>query len=232
MPRLAPLQPFPDHAPLSAIPGAAVISIANEEFHLLPHRAAFWPRARTLLIADVHLDKCEAMRVQGMPMPRLMDEQIARLDDAIRITSAQRVLVLGDLLHTPAGLTGPMVECFAAWRATSPVELALIPGNHDRGLRHVQDAWRMTILPDIYEEGPFTFTHIPAPMAGRYVWAGHLHPAVTLRSASDSIKMACFHIGPGVAVLPAFSRFTAGGPLGRGRGDRVFGVAGDAIVEV
>ena len=218
------------HAPRT--PGASFITVAGEEFHLLPHRAAFWPRARTLLIADVHLDKCEAMRVQGMPMPNLMEEQIARLDDAIRATAAQRVLVLGDLLHAPAGLTTPMVECFAAWRARSPIDFALVPGNHDRGLRHVQDAWRMTILPELYNEGPFTFTHVPAPMAGHYVWAGHLHPAVTLRSSSDSIKLACFHIGPGVAVLPAFSRFTAGGPLARTRADRVFAIADQQVVEV
>ncbi|HYE60511.1 MAG TPA: ligase-associated DNA damage response endonuclease PdeM [Phycisphaerales bacterium] len=212
--------------------GALQVEVAGEEVWLLPHRAAYWARARTLLIADVHLDKCEAMRVNGMPVPRVMDEVIARLEDAVRVTGAARVMVLGDLLHAPAGLTGAMIECFAAWRASSSVELALVPGNHDRGLRHVQDAWRMTVLPEVYEEGPFTFTHVPAPMAGRFVWGGHLHPAVTLRSSADSIKMACFHVGAGVGVLPAFSRFTAGGPLSRGRGDGVFAVAGDRVVPV
>jgi DNA ligase-associated metallophosphoesterase len=208
------------------------LAVAGEEVWLLPHRAAYWVRTRTLLISDVHLDKCEAMRVQGMPMPRLMDEMIVRLEDAVRLTGAVRVLVLGDLLHAPAGLTGPMVECFAAWRERSPVELALVPGNHDRGLRHVQEVWRITVLPELHEEGPFTFTHVPAPQAGRYVWGGHLHPAVTLRSSSDSLKLACFHIGTGVGVLPVFSRFTAGGPLGRGRGDRAYAIAGDRVVEV
>lgn len=220
--------------------GCLQIEVAGEEMWLLPHRAVYWARARTLLIADVHLDKCEAMRVQGMPMPRVMDEQVARLESAVRLTGAVRVMVLGDLLHAPAGMTGAMIECFAAWRDRSSVEMALVPGNHDRGLRHVQDAWRLVVLPEVHQEGPFTFTHVPSVMAGRFVWGGHLHPAVRLRSSADSLKMACFHLsgvkggtsGVGVGVLPAFSRFTAGGPLGRGRADRVFAIAGDGVVEV
>ena len=198
---------------------------------LMPHRAVYWPAQRTLLVADVHLDKCEAMRVQGMPVPRsVFDEQVARLDHAVRVTGATRVLVLGDLLHSPAGLTAGMVECFAAWRSSVPCEFALVPGNHDRGLAVVQDAWRMVILPEVYEEGPFAFVHEPGVVAGRYVWAGHVHPAVTLRSAADAIKMPCFWVGERMGVLPAFSSFTAGGGVGRNRGDRVFGIAGEQVV--
>src|SRR2546421_6006829 len=100
------------------IPGAAPLTVAGEPMLLLPHRAAYWPAARTLLVADLHLDKCEVMRSHGLPIPRaLLHEQIARLDHAVRATGAQRVLIVGDLLHASAGLTGPMVETFAAWRA-------------------------------------------------------------------------------------------------------------------
>jgi uncharacterized protein len=211
--------------------GSLTIEVAGEPIVLLPHRAAFWPSRRTLLVADVHLDKCEGMREYGMPVPRaVFDEQMARLDHAVRLTGAARVFVLGDLLHGPAGLTPSMVESFAAWRAAVPVEFALVPGNHDRGLSHVREAWRMDILPGVHDEGPFRFQHVPEPAEGRYVWAGHLHPAVTLRSAADAMKLACFCIGKTLAVLPAFSTFTAGGPVERCRGDRVFGIAGEQVI--
>ena len=213
--------------------GSLTIEVAGEAVVLLPHRAAYWPARRTLLVADVHLDKCEGMREFGMPVPRaVFDEQVSRLDAAVRLTGAARLLVLGDLLHGPAGLTPAMVECFAAWRAACPVEFGLVPGNHDRGLEVVRGAWGMEVLPAVYDEGPFRFQHVPEAAAGRYVWAGHLHPAVTLRSASDSLKLACFCVGLGVAVLPAFSTFTAGGPVGKRRGERVFGVAGERVIEL
>jgi DNA ligase-associated metallophosphoesterase len=216
------------------VTGSLTVEVAGEAMVLLPHRAAYWPARRTLLIADVHLDKCEGMREMGMPVPRaIFDEQVSRLDAALRVTGAARLLVLGDLLHGTVGLTPAMVERFASWRAGCPVEFGLVPGNHDRGLELVRSAWGVEVLPACYDEGPFRFQHLPEAAAGRYVWGGHLHPAVTLRSASDSLKLACFCIGTSVAVLPAFSTFTAGGPVGRRRGERVFGVVpGERVVEV
>ncbi len=89
------------------IDGGLAIEVAGERVILLAHRAAFWVAARTLLVADLHLDKCEAMRVSGMPVPRgVVEEQVGRLDEAVRVTGARRVLILGDLLHAPGGVDG------------------------------------------------------------------------------------------------------------------------------
>jgi uncharacterized protein len=220
----------------SVIPGSATITIAGETVVLLPHRAAYWPAASTLLVADLHLDKCEGMRAHGLPIPRgLLEEQIARLDAALRLTGARRVLIVGDLLHAPAGLTGPMVECFGGWRAGVAVEMAIVPGNHDRALARVAEVWRLAILPSPYNEGPFAFVHDPDHRsAGRgvYCWSGHVHPAVVLRRGGDSIKLPCFHLGARLGILPAFSTFTVGGRVGRDRSDRVFGIAEGCVVEV
>jgi DNA ligase-associated metallophosphoesterase len=223
-------------APLAqpAIPGSAAITIAGEPIMLLPHRAAYWSSTRTLLVADLHLDKCEVMRANGLPIPRaILDEQIARLDAAIRATLARRVLIVGDLLHAPAGLTGPMVDHFAAWRATTAIDIAIVPGNHDRALTRVAQAWRLTLLPALYEEGPFAFLHDPAdrhPRTKLFCWCGHIHPAIVLRRAGDSLKLPCFHITPRIGILPAFSTFTAGGPIDRARDDRAYGIADGHVI--
>jgi uncharacterized protein len=229
------LSVLPDQLPLAA-PGAVTIQVAGEAVVLLPHRAAYWVSQRTLLAADLHLDKCEGMRLSGMPMPEaLVAEQIARLDASVRVTGALRVMILGDLLHSPTGLSGRMVEQFGAWRASVSIDLAIVPGNHDRALARVADAWRMTVLAPVHTEGPFVFTHDPidfaAPLGG-YAWAGHVHPAVTLRTAADSLKLPCFHVGRGLGVLPAFSAFTAGGPFQRRAGDRVYGIADGHVLDI
>jgi DNA ligase-associated metallophosphoesterase len=222
-------------APTTPLPGAFPLTIAGEPILLHPHRAAYWLSTRTLLIADLHLDKCEVMRAHGLPIPRaLLDEQITRLDNAIRATQAQRVLIVGDLLHAPAGLTGPMVETFAAWRAATPIDIAIVPGNHDRALSRIAESWRLTILDSPHLEGPFAFIHDPAhaPRLPHYAWAGHLHPAAVLRRAGDSIKLPCFHLTPRLAILPAFSTFTAGGALDRTSEDRLFAIADSQVIEV
>lgn len=53
-----------------------------------------------------------------------------------------------------------------------------------------------------------------------------------LRGGGDSLRLPCFHLGPRVGVLPAFSDFTGGQRLGRGGGDRVFVVVEGRVVEV
>lgn len=211
------------------------ITVAGEPMLLLPQRAAFWPAGQTLLVADLHLDKCEVMRSHGLPIPRaVLDEQLTRLDAAILATAARRIIIVGDLLHAPAGLTGPMVEHFAAWRSRSTIEIAVVPGNHDRALSRIASAWRLTILPTPHIEGPFAFVHDPAHCPRRasvYYWAGHLHPAVTLRRGNDSLKLPCFHLKEKLGLLPAFSAFTGGSPIARDARARVFGIADNQVIE-
>ena len=46
------------------------------------------------------------------------------------------------------------------------------------------------------------------------------------------MRAPCFHFGPRVAVLPAFGAFTGMHPVRVRRGDRVFAIGPDAVVEV
>lgn len=205
----------------------------EDEVILLPHRAAFWPARHTLLVADLHLGKCAAFRVSGIPVPHgVIEESLNRLSEAIACTGAARVLVLGDLLHAPAGLTDAMLECVAAWRAACPAAIAVVPGNHDRSLQRAAECWRIDVLPELYEEGPFAFAHQPVRRPGSFVWCGHLHPAVPIDRGRMAPKLPCFHLSPGVGVLPAFTRFAAGGMLRRGPRDRLYVIADDAVMPV
>ena len=60
--------------------------------------------------------------------------------------------------------------------------------------------------------------------------AGHLHPCVSIGGrAHDRLRLACFHFGPRVGVLPAFGAFTGMHAIERARGDRVY-VVGEGTV--
>ncbi|MFY7902844.1 MAG: hypothetical protein ACOVOU_08040, partial [Rubrivivax sp.] len=68
---------------------------------------------------------------------------------------------------------------------------------------------------------------------GRYVLAGHVHPAASLGGRGPGrLRLPCFHFGADVGVLPAFGEFTGSRVLPRAPGDRVFVIAGDAVREV
>ncbi|MEN0020954.1 MAG: hypothetical protein AAF747_08745, partial [Planctomycetota bacterium] len=89
----------------------------------------------TLLVADTHFGKAEAYRKHGVALPvSLLDDSLDRLSRAVRATAAERVIVLGDLLHAPVGTTSSLLEAVAEWRAGFPAQIDVVPGNHDRGL--------------------------------------------------------------------------------------------------
>jgi uncharacterized protein len=103
--------------------------------------------------------------------------------------------------------------------------MLLVRGNHDRHLKSLPPEWRM-------DEGPFRLAHHPEPAPGRYRWAGHLHPVVRLNSGADRLRLPCFHLGPAVGILPAFSAFTGGLDMRRRPGERVFVIADEVVLEV
>ncbi|MES2764996.1 MAG: DEAD/DEAH box helicase, partial [Bacteroidota bacterium] len=44
-------------------------TLFNEELHLLPQKAIYWPREKALLIADAHFGKVGHFRKAGVPIP-------------------------------------------------------------------------------------------------------------------------------------------------------------------
>jgi len=79
--------------------------------------------------------------------------------------------------------------------------------------------------------GAFALRHLPIAVAGSYVIAGHLHPAIRLHgTAHESVQMPCFVFGEEVAVLPAFGELTGTSTVRQQSGQRLFVCAGDQVL--
>ncbi|MBL8886265.1 MAG: ligase-associated DNA damage response endonuclease PdeM [Phycisphaerales bacterium] len=221
---------------------AIEIQVAGKAVCLLPERAAFLPECGTLLVADLHLGRQHAWHAEGRPIGESaaaasLDEPLNRLAGLVRDTNARRVLVLGDLLHAPAGLTGEMIARVADWRKSMCVPFELVPGNHDRRLHLVISEWNLRVHDAVLIEPPFAFTHEPASaaagsIAGMIVWCGHIHPLVHLRTRGDSLRLPCYCFGSTTALLPAFSGMSSGATIRPEPGDRVYAITDDAVVDV
>lgn len=215
--------------------GVRYTPVAGSEVVLLPERAVWWPGARTLLVADLHLGKCETMRANGAPMPEgILRADLARLASIIARTEAMRVIVLGDLLHAAAGVTPWLIETVQTWREQSApdVELMVVPGNHDTRLGAVAEAWGLRVTESVRTEGPFAFSHEPREVPGTFAWAGHIHPLAAIEGRGDSLSFPCFWLGESVGVLPAFSAFTGGVCVRRDKRSRAFAVVEERVIEV
>lgn len=243
---------------MNVLPIQLPIQLLGESITLYPHRVALLHRCRTLLLADLHLGRQHAWRADGLPISRAaveasLDEAVVRLDAIIKLTTPARVLILGDLLHAPSGLTPEMIDRVAAWRSTIPLPFELVPGNHDRRLHLVTQPWNLHIHAPVLIEPPFIFTHdandcdLPqhASLPPKAIlWCGHFHPVVNLFTRGDALRLPCFHFAPQHeadvadeprhirALLPAFSGMSTGATVKPRPGDRIFAVTPTEVIDV
>ena len=202
---------------------------------LLPERAVFWPAQKTLFVADFHLGKAASFRRAGIPLPSgTTSENVERLDRAIAKTRAQRVVFLGDFLHSAEGRTPRTFERFSAWRESrARVELTIVRGNHDKKAGDPPDAWGVRCIDAGCPSGPFVLNHEPGPSRGGYALAGHIHPAVRLSACGEgSLRLPCFWFGARYGVLPAFGAFTGNAEVLPRKGDQVFVIADQEVLQV
>lgn len=214
---------------------AIQLDLHGQTIQLLGSRAAFWQNERTLLVADVHLGKAQALRSLGAALPAtaMMHQQLGLLASVCASTQARQMLVLGDLLHAPSGVTIELIEAFTDFARHTGCRVRMVPGNHDRLIGRLAEASGIEILPETHAAGPFEFTHHPPTVRrDRFVWCGHLHPAISLGSRADRIKLPCFRVCEDRCVLPAFSSFTGGATFRRGPRERIFAVAQQQVMEL
>ncbi len=186
------------------------IEVQGESFVLRGDRTVFWPSTRWLIVSDLHLGKVQSLRRDGVALPdAVTDDDLQRLQRAVRETKASRVVVLGDLVHDAHGLTSAIVARVAQWRDALDAELALVPGNHDRRVKTLPHEWRLIELEPMIVERGIRLTHAPMDGAG-FNWHGHIHPVRTLRGAADRVRLPCFVVGHAAGILPAFSALTGG----------------------
>src|SRR5687768_6832240 len=123
-------------------PGAVEVEAAGEHLWLLPERAAYWLRLKTLLIADAHFGKAAAFRRAGVPVPAgTTEENLKRLGALVHSAGARRVVFLGDMLHSRAGRESSG-EASIRWRREhAAVEMLLVRGNHDRRAGDPSSDW-------------------------------------------------------------------------------------------
>jgi uncharacterized protein len=209
--------------------------VAGEDLVLLAERAVYWPAKKALFIADFHLGKAASFRRLGVPVPYgTTNENVERLGRAIDKTGATRVVFLGDFLHSAEGRAPRTFERFGAFREERrAVEMTIVRGNHDKKAGDPPDAWDVRCIEAGEALGPFILNHEPGATRGGYALAGHIHPAVRLSASGEkSLRLPCFWFGARYGVLPAFGAFTGNAEVLPRRGDQVFVIAEQEVLQV
>ena len=207
------------------------ISILNQTIALLSDKAVLLPDG-SLIVADLHLGKATAFQAKGLAIPEGDSEaDLKRLGTICEQVGATRILINGDLFHSPAGLTPEIERLLETWLFTIPVPVQLIVGNHDRKLRRLPAALNPV---ESTEAAGFHIVHDPADAPpGQPAICAHWHPVARIADGKrTSLRLPCFLLRGSILVAPSFGTFTGGAIIDRQQGDRVFVAPGDRVIEV
>jgi DNA ligase-associated metallophosphoesterase len=189
---------------------AARLQWRASQLELLPQRA-LWHRATgCLLVADLHLGKAESFQASGIPLPS--DGDLSTLNQLLDLAAQlqpQRVVVLGDLIHSRLGLTAELRAKIGALPELLGCPLELIGGNHDQG------SWLEGLSAGAPRRcGDLWLSHEPCtPMEADLLnVAGHVHPVAVLGKGADRLRLPCFALRRPARqlLLPAFGHLTGG----------------------
>lgn len=180
--------------------------------------------------ADLHLGKSRAFRRLGVPVPEgETAETLSLLRQALDELQPARLVLLGDVWHASASIE-PLLEQALA-ENLAPWPTTLVRGNHDRGGADMVRRLGWREAPEGAQEDGWTLLHHPGEPDQEPWLAGHLHPQVKLGQGKTTEKARCFWLTQGGLILPSLGAFTGGSIISPQPGDRVWAVAGRAVVE-
>jgi hypothetical protein len=208
--------------------------LGDEAFALYGERAAYWPAADALLVADLHLGKGEVFRRAGLAVPRGgTASDLARLAALLQATRAARLVILGDVLHGALHRQAAWRDDWGAFREAHPaLRIEALLGNHDRALQGGAGPSDLGLVRHgaVAIERGVALCHEPSQApAGVPSVCGHLHPAARVEGLG---RLPAFWWRPAARqlVLPAFSAFTGRTVPRPSAGDAFLACAGHAVL--
>ena len=192
--------------------GSLWIALNGTECALRCSGALWLPAERTLVAADLHLEKGSAYAARGQLLPPYdTADTLARLEAEVAALQPRLLILLGDSFHDARALGRLAPEHSLRLTALALGRtLVWAEGNHDVGLlaegaRHLpgEVAGKVRLATLILR-------HDPQPGRRPGEVAGHLHPCIKLARGRSGIRRRAFITDGERLLLPAFGAYAGG----------------------
>lgn len=188
--------------------GGLRMPLGNGEVVLRCSGAMWLEAGRTLVVADLHLEKGSSYAARGQMLPPYdTRETLRRLESEVANLAPTTVILLGDTFHDRLSEGRLASDDADRLRALATgCRLVWVVGNHDadgpRGLPgEVADELTLAGL---------TFRHEPQAGLQSGEVAGHLHPAARVKAPRGTVRRRCFITDGERIILPAFGAYAGG----------------------
>ncbi len=184
------------------------ILMCGKHFSTDPSGALFWPEQKTLIVADLYLEKKSVKVEKGRLLPPYdRRSTLRRLAAVMDRYDPDRVIVLGDSLHDEAAAERmPRADRDKLSILRQGREWYWITGKYDSDL---PDWLGGIVCPALTIEG-IKFRHDPSSGPKTHEIAGHLHPVARLIRRGATVRRKCFISNGERLVIPAFGVYAGG----------------------
>lgn len=203
-------------------------SFAGETFIASPSGALLWEAQRTLLVADLHLEKASWFARLGQLLPPYDSHAtLSALAGEVKRTGAVRLFCLGDSFHDRFGCDRLGADSRALLQElTASLDWIWIVGNHDPGFA---DHCGGAIVEEAEVNG-ILLRHEARRDEAKPEISGHFHPKLRLNLNGRRISRRCFVASTRKLILPAFGSLTGG--LDARHPEIVRAISGEAVALV
>lgn len=169
--------------------------------------ALYIPSARTLVVADLHLEKGSGLARRGALLPPYDSRAtLATLGRAIARFSPRLVVCLGDSFDDAAASTRLCCEDAQCLRdLIGAREWLWIAGNHDPSPVAIGGACANEL-----ELGALVLRHAADSRGGVGEISGHFHPKASVAASGRRYTARCFVSDGKRLIIPAFGAYTGG----------------------
>ena len=183
------------------------INFASNIFHLQNDGSLYWPLYKSIILADLHLEKASYFAyhdITNLP-PYDSLNTIDKLNIKLKGLSVEKIILLGDIFHDKDGYkrlqkaTKNKLE-----NLCKQYEVIWMVGNHD-GLYSPKHS----NLCVTYNLDAITFTHV-SKQNSPYEISGHYHPKAAFKLNGRKITKPCFLINEKKIIMPAYGSYTGG----------------------
>jgi putative SbcD/Mre11-related phosphoesterase len=179
-----------------------------------------------LIISDLHLGYEQSLNAEGIMVPRFQYPKIiARLKEIQRRSSANKIIINGDLKHEFGQISRQEwneTTDFLDYLKSNYEEIILIKGNHDNFTKFISQKTNLDVV-DSFKIGDSLVLHgdklLPEldDQDVKNLIIGHEHPCIGLRSGERVEKIKCYLSGEygkyKLMVMPSFNFVTDGSDI-------------------
>ncbi|MFO1152223.1 MAG: ligase-associated DNA damage response endonuclease PdeM [Rhodospirillales bacterium] len=185
-----------------------LLSVSGCELAATLSGALYWQERRTLVVADLHLEKGTAFARLGILLPPYDTRStLHALEHLALHFRPDRIVCLGDSFHDHRGaLRLAEEDAQQLRRLIAGCDWVWVSGNHDATTAGTLGGRTV----GIWESGPLVFRHQADGDGEPGEVSGHYHPKASLWMRQRRLTVRCF-VGDGRRlIMPAFGAYTGG----------------------